>query len=77
MKLTKLLRMTKITSKSGNVDKLTKFFLEKLKINANVEKLFVFVISFLLLNHLCAYFWFFMAKIQELNPDSWVVRLGI
>ena len=75
LKLTKLLRMTRMNSK-GNVNKITKIFFEKLKINANIEKLIFFILTFLLLNHLCSYFLFFMTKIQDLNPDSWVVRLG-
>ena len=75
VKLTKLLRMTKMSTK-GNVNKVTKFFLEKLKINANIERLIFFVLTFLLLNHLCACFWYFMAKLEDLSPDSWVVRLG-
>ena len=75
LKLTKLLRMTRMSSK-GNVNKITKFFFEKLKINANIERLIFFILTFLLLNHLCSYFLFFMTKIQDLNPDSWVVRLG-
>ena len=75
IKLTKLLRITKMSSK-GNLNKVTKFFMEKLKINANVERLFFFVLTFLLMNHLCACFWYFMAKIEDFSPDSWVVRLG-
>ena len=75
IKLTKLLRMTKMSSK-GNLNRVTKFFMEKLKINANVERLFFFVLTFLLMNHLCACFWYFMAKIEDFSPDSWVVRLG-
>jgi CRP-like cAMP-binding protein len=50
--------------------------MENLKINANVERLFFFVLTFLLMNHLCACFWYFMAKIEDFSPDSWVVRLG-
>jgi len=67
--------MTKMSSK-GNLNRVTKFFMEKLKINANVERLFFFVLTFLLMNHLCACFWYFMAKIEDFSPDSWVVRLG-
>ena len=63
-------------SSKGNLNKVTKFFMEKLKINANVERLFFFVLTFLLMNHLCACFWYFMAKIEDFSPDSWVVRLG-
>ena len=75
VKLTKLLRMTKMNSK-GNLNRVTKFFMEKLKINANIERLFFFILTFLLLNHLCACFWYFMAKLEDFSPDSWVVRLG-
>ena len=75
VKLTKLLRITKMSSK-GNLNRVTNFFMEKLKINANVERLFFFVLTFLLMNHLCACFWYFMAKIEDFSPDSWVVRLG-
>jgi hypothetical protein len=67
--------MARMNSK-GNVNKITKIFFEKLKINANIERLIFFILTFLLLNHLCSYFLFFMTKIQDLNPDSCVVRLG-
>jgi CRP-like cAMP-binding protein len=60
----------------GNLNRVTKFFMEKLKINANIERLFFFILTFLLLNHLCACFWYFMAKLEDFSPDSWVVRLG-
>jgi len=43
VKLTKLLRMTKMSSK-GNLNRVTKFFMEKLKINANIERLLFFVL---------------------------------
>ncbi len=75
LKLTKLLRMSKM-AKKGNVNRITKFFLEKLKVNANVERLIYFILTFLLLNHLSACIWYFMAKLQDLDPDCWVVRLG-
>jgi hypothetical protein len=75
LKLTKLLRMSKI-AKKGNVNRITKFFLEKLKVNANIERLIYFILSFLLLNHLSACIWFFVAKLQDLSPDCWVTRLG-
>lgn len=75
LKLTKLLRMSRITKK-GNVNRITKFFLEKLKVNANIERLIYFILSFLLLNHLSACIWYYMAKLEDLSPDSWVTRLG-
>ena len=74
VKLTKLLRITKASKR--NVNNVTKFFMEKLKINGNIKRLIVLILAFLLLNHLCACFWYFVAKLQDLSPDSWVVRLG-
>ena len=75
LKLTKLLRITKM-SKKGNVSSITKVFLEKFKINANVEKLIFFLLTFILLAHLSTCIWFLVAKLEDLSPDSWVVRLG-
>ena len=75
VRLTKLFRMVKILKK-GNVNRITKFFLEKLKVNANIERLIYFILAFLLLNHLAACIWYFMAKLQDLDPDCWVTRLG-
>ena len=75
VKCIELLRITKMNSK-GNVHHVTKYFLEKLKINANIERLLFFVLLFFLMNHLCACFWFLTAKLQDMDPDCWVVRLG-
>ena len=75
LKLTKLLRITKM-SKKGNVSSITKVFLEKFKINANVEKLIFFLLTFILLAHLSTCIWFLVAKLEDLSPDCWVVRLG-
>ena len=75
LKLTKLVRITKM-KKNGNLTGLTKFFFDKLKLNANIEKLIYFLLTFVLLAHLSTCIWYFVAKLEDLNPDSWVVRLG-
>lgn len=75
IRLTKLFRMIKIVKK-GNVNKLTRYFLEKLKVNANIERLIYFIMAFLILSHLSACIWFLIAKLQDLDPDCWVSRLG-
>lgn len=75
VKLTKLFRMVKVVKK-GNVNKITKYFLEKLKVNANIERLIYFILGFLILNHLSACIWYLMAKLQDFEPDCWVTRLG-
>ncbi len=75
LKLTKIFRMVKIIKK-GNVNRITKYFLEKLKVNANIERLIYFILAFLLLNHLAACDWYFTAKLEDLSPDCWVMKLG-
>lgn len=75
LKLFKILRMTKI-KKEGNAITLIKFILDKLKLNANIEKLIYFSLAFFLLSHLSTCIWYFVAKLEDLNPNSWVVRLG-
>jgi hypothetical protein len=75
LRLAKLMRMLKMV-KRGNSSKITKFFLEKLKVNANTERLIYFILGFLALNHFFACLWYFVAKMQDLDPDCWVVRLG-
>ena len=75
VKLSKLFRMVKVVKK-GNVNKITKYFLEKLKVNANIERLIYFIFGFLILNHLSACVWYLIAKLQEFTPDCWVTRLG-
>jgi len=67
--------MVKI-GKKGNVNKITKYFIEKFKVNANVERLVYFILVFLILNHLSACFWYYVAVLEDLSPDCWVTRLG-
>ena len=74
IKLIKTIRI--LTMSKNNTSRVTKFLLEKLKVNATVEKLIIFLLLFFLLNHLCACLWILMSKLEDMNPDSWVVRLG-
>ncbi len=74
IKLIKTIRI--LTMSKNNTSRVTKFLLEKLKVNATVEKLIIFLLLFFLLNHLCACLWVLMSKLEDMNPDSWVVRLG-
>ena len=74
IKLIKTIRI--LTMSKSNTSRVTKFLLEKLKVNATIEKLIIFLLLFFLLNHLCACLWVLMSKLEDMNPDSWVVRLG-
>jgi len=55
---------------------MAKYFLEKLKLKANLERLFYFLIGFLVLTHISACMWYFIAKLDNFSPDTWVSRLG-
>jgi len=80
-KIYRLIRMTKFL-KNSNTNKnksnrgMAKLFLEKLKLKANLERLFYFLLVFLVLTHFSACIWYFIAKLDNFNPDTWVKRLG-
>ena len=73
--LFKLIRMVRLL-KTKNTNKVTRFFLDIFKINVNVERLIYFIVAFLLLNHLAACIWYYVARVQEFEPECWVTRLG-
>ena len=75
IRLFKLLRMVKLL-KTNNLNTISKFFLDLIKISPNIERLIYFIFAFLLLNHIAACVWYQVAKFQDLSPDCWVTRLG-
>lgn len=75
VRLTKLFRMIKMVKK-GNMNKFTKFIMDKIKLTPNMEKLLYFICGFLILNHCSACIWYLMAKLQNFSPDCWVTRMG-
>ena len=75
IRLFKLIRMVRLL-KNKDSNSFTRFLLDIFKINANIERLIYFIFAFLLLNHLAACLWYWIAKIQDFNPDCWVTRLG-
>ena len=75
IRLFKLIRMVKIL-KNNNSNSVSKFFLDLIKISPNIERLIYFIFAFMLLNHIAACIWYYVAKLQDLNPDCWVTRLG-
>ena len=56
-------------------------FIEKMintfKTTSGILKLVRFSISVVLLVHIVACFWFFMAKLVDFDPDTWVSRYGL
>lgn len=75
LRLAKLMRTLRMV-RQGNFNKFTKLVLRKMKVNTNIERVIMFICGFLLINHIFACLWYFVAKLQDLDPDSWVTRLG-
>lgn len=80
-KIYRLIRMTKFlknTSSQKNKSNrgMAKYFLEKLKLKANLERLLYFLLGFIVLTHISACLWYFIAKLENFNADTWVSRLG-
>jgi hypothetical protein len=75
LRLAKLMRTIRMV-KHGSFNKFTKFVLRKLKVNTNIERVIMFIFGFLLINHISACLWYFVAKLQDLAPDCWVTRLN-
>jgi hypothetical protein len=68
-----MLRMVK----GRNMTPVTKFVLQKFKIDANIEKLIIFICGFLLINHIISCLWYFIAKMEDTDPDSWANRYNL
>ena len=75
-RLTKLLRMIKVIKSKGGSNRLTKYILDKFKLDSNIERFIIFIFLFLILNHLAACIWYLLAKFDDFSPNCWVTRLG-
>jgi hypothetical protein len=62
--------------RTSRVNKLTRYVLDKFKLDNNIERFIIFILLFLILNHLAACIWFLIAKLDDFSPDCWVTRLG-
>jgi len=77
-RLYKLFRITRIIkafrhSRASNfVEKVQDF----LQINSRLYKLVKFLVSVFVCVHLMGCFWYFTAKVDDLGPETWVVRTG-
>jgi len=60
----------------NNKKGITKFLINKLSLNQNIEQLYYYFIAFVMINHLSACFWFYIAKLSDFDNDTWVTRLG-
>lgn len=72
-RVARLLKMFKHYKNSEILEKIKDFF----NIKPGVMKLITLSLSILLCVHLMACFWYYSAKIEGFNPQTWVARSGI
>jgi hypothetical protein len=53
-----------------------KKMVDSVKMNAGVVRMISVTVTVFFLVHLVGCFWFLSAKLDDFNPDTWVVRLG-
>jgi hypothetical protein len=51
--------------------KFAKYLNKIFKISNGIERLIYFGFIFFLLTHICACMWFFVAKLDDFNPETW------
>ena len=60
----------------SNKKGVANYVLNKLRINQHIEKLYYYLIGFIMINHLSACFWYYIARLLDFDNDTWVTRLG-
>lgn len=79
-KLYKIIRMTKMVRllKIAKVrNKLVKDISELLRIGVGFERLLFLMVIFILLLHIIACFWVFIARYDDYSKDNWIYSKGI
>jgi hypothetical protein len=46
------------------------------KLTPAVERIMVMILIALILSHVSACLWYFVTKMEDFNPQTWVVRTG-
>ena len=58
-------------------NKLLAFLNKIFKFKAGIEKLFLFVIILMITCHLTGCLWYFLAKLENFSPDTWVINFNL
>lgn len=72
IRIFRLFKMLKMFKSSTYFSKL----LDAIKLNAGIVRMISVTISVFFLVHLVGCIWFLTAKLDNFNPNTWVVRLG-
>ena len=73
-RLYRLFKITKLLKMMKEKNKLVRYFNEMLKLSTSIERLFYFIFCFILLCHFTACLWYFVARMDSLNPETWVIK---
>ena len=72
LRILRLIKIFKILQTYDTIQTLT----DKIKLNAGVTRMIFTLIFAFFSVHLISCFWFLAAKFDDLNPNTWVSRLG-
>ena len=76
IRLFRLIKVFKF-AKKNNITKFTRNLLDKFHINIQIERLIYYILGLFMFIHLSACFFFFIAKLEDFSPESWVNKLGL
>ena len=71
MKLVRMMKMVKERSK------FMAYINKAIGLKPGTERLILFVMFVMLFTHIMACLWYYLAKLDNLAPDTWVVRYGL
>jgi hypothetical protein len=67
-----MFKMLKSNRYNSVIMKLQDFF----RLNNSAIRLFSIFLTVIIMAHIVACLWFFIARLEGFNPDTWVVRTG-
>jgi len=74
LRILRLLKMMKMTRQNNRG--LARFW-AKIKMDNNIVRMFKGIATSILLTHIFACFWYLIAKFEDFDPDTWVIRMGL
>jgi CRP-like cAMP-binding protein len=74
-RLLRVFRLMKLT-RTFKANSLVRKLINTLKMNNGIVRLLRFAVTIMILVHVTGCFWFFLAKLDDFGPDTWVTRYG-
>lgn len=73
VRIVRLVRVFRLVKNQGFFTKISNL----LKMNAGIMRMLKFSVTTILIVHIVGCFWYYIAKIEEFSPDTWVIRHNI